>query len=640
MQTKLRGCLNLKGLGLLAATLLLLLPNDAAAFDYFWVGGTGSWSDDANWDQGLTPEAAFQEVGIINNGGVATLNAAAVDVAAIALGYVEGGSGTVLIQSGGSLTVVETEGAAVDLAPNGAANIGFEGGNGSEGDSGLIEVQGGGSLTAVTYDINQHGVLRIGTGSGSATVATSTGSLFSNGTLEVHGPGHSISIANNLVFEAKAEGSSRFVPYITNASTHSVITAGGSATLNGTLAPVFDGYTPQIGDSWDLIDAPSVGGAFVIDSSSAGALPAGTTFRTRQVSGGSGSILQLAYQAVPTMRVNTDTGVVTVTSDSGNAINLIGYSVVSDGGQLAPGGWNSLADQGQGDWEEAGTPTANAVNELIPQGSFALTGTTYNLGAIYNPPTEFGVAPSIEFEYAEDGDESSSLGLVEITGTYAVNNLLLTVDPTTGEGQLSNSSPFDIQVQGYSVLSGSGSLDDANWTSLESGSAAGWDDAASDEFALNELVPTGDALIGAGQSYSLGDMFLVGGEEDLTLEFVLSIDGVGEVRQGVVQYGEIPAGLPGDYNNNGVVDAADYTIWRDSVGPGSLPNEGGVSPGTVDNADYAFWASRYGSVAGVGAGDGAAPASVPEPGALAAALWSALAACGLVARRRPAFCRV
>ncbi|WP_197527701.1 hypothetical protein [Posidoniimonas polymericola] len=619
---------------------LMLGTSEAYSFDVFWTGTTGSWITSSSWDSLAVPDAFFEDVAIINNGGTATLNTTAIDAAGIALGYVENGSGTVVIQNGGSLTLVETAGAAVDVAPNGAANIGFEGGTGNEGDSGLIEVQGGGSLTVVTYDINQNGVLRIGTGAGSATVATSTGSLFSNGTVEVIGPGHNISIANNLVFEAKGEGSSRFVPRITNASTHSVITVGGAATLAGTLAPVFDGYTPQIGDSWDLIDAPTVGGAFNVDSSSVGTLPAGTAIVTRQRSGGSGSILEMVYKAVPTMRVNTDTGVVTLTSESGNAVNLIGYSVVSDGGQLTPGAWNSLADQGQGAWEEAGTPTVNAVNELIPQGSFALGGTTYNLGAIYNPPTEFGVAASIEFEYAEDGDERSSFGVVELSGAFADNNLVLTVDPTTGEGQLRNSSPFIIQVQGYSVLSGSGSLDDANWTSLESGSAAGWDDAASDEFSLNELVPTGDALIGAGQSYSLGDMFLVGGDEDLTLEFVLSVDGVAEVRQGLVQYGAIPAGVPGDYNNNGIVDAADYTIWRDNVGPGSLPNEGGISPGTVDNADYAFWASRYGSTSGVGAGAGAAPASVPEPGALAAVLWGLLAACGLVARRRPAFCRV
>ncbi len=43
--------------------------------------------------------------------------------------------------------------------------------------------------------------------------------------------------------------------------------------------------------------------------------------------------------------------------------------------------------------------------------------------------------------------------------------------------------------------------------------------------------------------------------------------------------------LPGDYNNDGTVDAADYAVWRNNLGsPNSLPNDD--TPG-VDQADYA-----------------------------------------------------
>ncbi|HEY3393985.1 MAG TPA: hypothetical protein VGK58_14830, partial [Lacipirellulaceae bacterium] len=80
-------------------------------------------------------------------------------------------------------------------------------------------------------------------------------------------------------------------------------------------------------------------------------------------------------------------------------------------------------------------------------------------------------------------------------------------------------------------------------------------------------------------------------------------------------------GVPGDYNQNGIVDAADYVIWRKKVGPGSLQNEGGVSPGVVDAADYNFWRSRFGATSGAGAVlDGSA---VPEP------IGLLLFACGL-----------
>lgn len=53
----------------------------------------------------------------------------------------------------------------------------------------------------------------------------------------------------------------------------------------------------------------------------------------------------------------------------------------------------------------------------------------------------------------------------------------------------------------------------------------------------------------------------------------------------------------GDYNDDGIVDAADYTVWRNRFGemslPNPLPNET-VSLGTVDEEDYLEWRAHYG----------------------------------------------
>jgi autotransporter-associated beta strand protein len=71
---------------------------------------------------------------------------------------------------------------------------------------------------------------------------------------------------------------------------------------------------------------------------------------------------------------------------------------------------------------------------------------------------------------------------------------------------------------------------------------------------------------------------------------------------------------PGDYSLNGIVDAADYTIWRDNFGSGtSLPND--PSSG-VGNDDYLRWKSHFGEATGSGASAAVGPA-VPEPTALA-----------------------
>ena len=73
------------------------------------------------------------------------------------------------------------------------------------------------------------------------------------------------------------------------------------------------------------------------------------------------------------------------------------------------------------------------------------------------------------------------------------------------------------------------------------------------------------------------------------------------------------AGLAGDYNSNQVVDAADYSIWRNSLGQqGSGLAADGNDDDRVDAADYTLWKSNFGDTAG--AGSAALAASVvPEP---------------------------
>jgi len=66
--------------------------------------------------------------------------------------------------------------------------------------------------------------------------------------------------------------------------------------------------------------------------------------------------------------------------------------------------------------------------------------------------------------------------------------------------------------------------------------------------------------------------------------------------------------LPGDYNSNDTVDAADYTIWRNNLGSTmSLAND--VTLG-VGPDDYTRWKSYFGETTGSSA---LASASVPEP---------------------------
>lgn len=72
--------------------------------------------------------------------------------------------------------------------------------------------------------------------------------------------------------------------------------------------------------------------------------------------------------------------------------------------------------------------------------------------------------------------------------------------------------------------------------------------------------------------------------------------------------------IVGDYNSDGSVDAADYIVWRESVGAASIPNRDPNNIGPIGEADYYSWQKRFGIVAGSGAGQVAPPATaVPEP---------------------------
>ena len=94
--------------------------------------------------------------------------------------------------------------------------------------------------------------------------------------------------------------------------------------------------------------------------------------------------------------------------------------------------------------------------------------------------------------------------------------------------------------------------------------------------------------------------------------------------------------LTADYNGNGVVDAADYVVWRNANGtmvpPGQSPD--GTGDGVVNNFDYLFWRSNFGLPGGSGSGGSVSTSQVPEPMTLrllaAGALVFSLAFC-----RRP-----
>ena len=308
-----------------------------------------------------------------------------------------------------------------------------------------------------------------------------------------------------------------------------------------------------------------------------------------------------------------------------------GYSIHSASGKLSTGSWSSLDDQNAlgGDWRESNI-SANQLAELKPTTVGTVgANSSQGLGNAYDAlGGAFGTFDDLAFDYTlSDGTVID--GIVQYSGTK-VNSLLLQVDPNTGQAKLRNTSSTTANIDGYDVLSASGRISTSGWSSLDDQNAAGgdWRESNASTNQLSELKPAGSTTLAPGASFNLGALFNVAGSKDLDFGFLQSGSSVS--TNGAVIYQAFA--VPGDYNENGIVDAADYTTWRNRLGQAfALPNEVAAPLGQVTAADFDAWKARFGNTSGAGAGGGELAVGVPEPGTL---LLVCLGVFGFVGRRR------
>lgn len=323
-----------------------------------------------------------------------------------------------------------------------------------------------------------------------------------------------------------------------------------------------------------------------------------------------------------------------------------GYTITSPAGRLNPANaaWQSLQDQGLAGWDEADNSHGGRITEFKTAGSQLFApGTRLSIGRPVTiiPPAKFGdeVGGTVEltFEYALASGEIEEGGIRADIGGDLINNLVLTINPLTGDAAIRNASPFfDVSIAAYTIASADGRLNRATgWRSLADQSLPGWDEADnSSPSRVTEFNPAGALHLAEGTTVlHLGQLFNVSGGaldlDSLQFEFLLSN---GETLAGVIQLAEV--GAAGDFNLDGSVDGADYLAWQRSFGSSVAVAGAGADGnrnGVVDAGDLAVWKSNFGL-----AGSDAATATVPEPASYVVA--STLLSLGFFSRRLRSRC--
>jgi hypothetical protein len=227
-----------------------------------------------------------------------------------------------------------------------------------------------------------------------------------------------------------------------------------------------------------------------------------------------------------------------------------------------------------------------------------------------------------------------AIGTMPRGAALGAGTLTLQVNPANGLTLLKNASAESISLTSYRIVSAAGALNVAGWNPISNGNELpaqfppdnGIDDGIDWEVALNptssELVEwyvMGASPLHAGQQLNLGNAVNAAGMPPLEFTYTLPDE---TLKTGVVNYEAIPLLPPtGDYNNNGVVDAADYVVWRK----------------TNINAQQGYddWRTNFGKIAmPSGAALGSA-IEVPEPRAIVTVIIAVLATIAARSDRSP-----
>ncbi|MEX2168640.1 MAG: autotransporter-associated beta strand repeat-containing protein [Pirellulales bacterium] len=417
------------------------------------------------------------------------------------------------------------------------------------GSTGTLEIRDGGTLNSVRGFAGA-GALSTGviTVSDPGSTWTAFGSFFIGnsgyGFLEILNGGAASTAGNSyLGFSAGSFGSADVSGLGSTWTTAATLAIGGNLAAAG-------------GDGrLTISDGGAVSAAAITLYSSGEIFLNNTTTLTGPITSFGGKIYTYSGDQALSNNINQASGLLLVhTTDSSTA--LFSGTVSGVGGLLKNGsgfGGGTLTLTGNNSYTGA---TIVNVGTLLVNGRIT-SATTVNDGAT------LGGSGTIAANVTNNGivAPGNSPGTLHITGNYTQNA------EGTLKIELASPTSFDrLAVTGNMALGGT----------LEISLIDGFMPSADQTF---DILSWG-SLVGAFSSV------IVPTQEGLAWD-------TSQLSTGVISV-EV-SGLPGDYNQNGIVDAADYTVWRDT---------GGTQTG------YDTWHANFGATLGSGANEAAA---IPEP---------------------------